>query len=140
MTPQEEPVQVVRECCCGLDVHKKTVVACALVGSAGRRIRREERTFATTSAGLLALLDWLVGLDCSEVAMESTGVSWKPIYNLLEGHLTVTVVTAEHLKQVPGRKTDVSDAAWIAGLVRHGLLRANFIPDRPQRELRELTR
>jgi transposase len=135
-----EPVQVVHERCCGLDVHKKMVQACVLVGVPGGRVRREERSFSTVVAGLLALLDWLVELGCTHVAMESTGVYWKPIYNLLEDQLTVIVANAEHIKQVPGRKTDVSDAAWIAGLLRHGLLRPSFIPDRPQRELRELTR
>jgi transposase len=89
---------------------------------------------------LLALLDWLVSAGCTHVAMESTGVYWKPIYNLLEGTLTVQVVNAQHIKQVPGRKTDVGDAAWIAGLLRHGLLRPSFVPDRAQRELREVTR
>jgi len=136
----EEPVHVVQERCCGLDVQKKTVMACALVGVPGGRVRREERTFGTTVAGLRALLDWLVALGCTHSAMESTGVNWKPIYNLLEDQLTVIVATAAHRKQGPGGKTDVGDAAWIAGLLRHGLLRPSFIPDRPQRELREVTR
>jgi transposase len=92
------------------------------------------------TADLLALLDWLLERGCTHVAMESTGVLWKPLYNLLEGALEVWVVNAQHIKQVPGRKTDVKDAAWIAELLRHGLLRPSFIPDRPQRELRELTR
>ncbi len=90
--------------------------------------------------GLLALLDWLLDLGCTAVAMESTGVYWKPIVNLLEGHLTILVANAQHIKQVPGRKTDMADAAWIAGLLRHGLLRPSFIPTRQQRQLRDLTR
>jgi transposase len=89
---------------------------------------------------LLALLDWLVAAGCTHVAMESTGVYWKPLYNLLEGHVEILVVNAQHIKQVPGRKTDVNDAAWIASLLRHGLLRPSFVPARAQRELRELTR
>ena len=92
------------------------------------------------SADLLALADWLARLGCTHVAMESTGVYWKPLFNLLEGQFTVWAVNAQHIKQVPGRKTDVSDAAWIAGLLRHGLVRPSFIPDQEQRELREGTR
>jgi transposase len=140
MAEQEGPLQVVQGCCAGLDVHKKTVQACVLRSAPGRRVAHEQRTFGTTSEDLLALLDWLTLLGCTVVAMESTGVYWKPIYNLLEGTLQVVVVNAQHIKQVPGRKTDVSDAAWIASLLRHGLLRPSFIPDRPQRELREVTR
>jgi transposase len=140
MAEQEGPLQVVQGCCAGLDVHKKTVQACVLRSAPGRRVASEQRTFGTTSEDLRALLDWLTLLGCTVVAMESTGVYWKPIYNLLEGTLQVVVVNAQHIKQVPGRKTDVSDAAWIASLLRHGLLRPSFIPDRPQRELRGVTR
>jgi transposase len=139
-TEKAEPVRVVHARCCGLDVHTKTVQACALIETPEGRVRREERTFSTVVAGLLGLLDWLLDLGCTAVAMESTGVYWKPIYNLLEGHLIVQVVNAQHIKQVPGRKTDVGDAAWIAGLLRHGLLRPSFIPTRQQRQLRDLTR
>src|SRR6266704_1592694 len=89
---------------------------------------------------LLEMLDWLEAAGCTHVAMESTGVYWKPLYNLFEGHLEVLVVNAQHMRNLPGRKTDVADATWIAGLLRHGLLKPSFIPDRPQRELRELTR
>jgi transposase len=103
--------------------------------------RKEVRTFGTMTADLLALTDWLVAADCPAVAMESTGSFWQPLYNLLEGVIPeILVVNAAHIKQVPGRKTDVKDAEWIADLLRHGLLRASFIPDRAQRELRELTR
>src|SRR6184192_3197964 len=134
-------MDVVYERCCGLDVHKKTVVACLLTPGVGGRPKREIRTFGTYTRDLLALADWLGEAGCTHVAMESTGSYWKPIYNLLEGVIDeVVVVNAAHIKQVPGRKTDVKDAEWIADLLRHGLLRASFIPDRPQRELRELTR
>lgn len=126
--------------CCGLDVHKKTVVACVLVTEAGKAVHKEVRTFSTMSADLLGLADWLHDCDCTHVAMESTGVYWRPLYNLLEDDFTLLVVNAQHIKAVPGRKTDVADSEWIADLLRHGLLRASFIPPRPQRELRELTR
>lgn len=121
--------------CCGLDVHKKSVVACAITPEG-----RQTRTFRTMTGDLLALADWLKEREVSQVAMESTGVYWKPVYNLLEDEFTVMVVNAAHIKAVPGRKTDVKDAEWIAELLQHGLLRASFIPDRAQRELRELTR
>lgn len=128
-------MEVVYERCCGLDVHKKTVVACVItpegVGT---------RTFGTMPKDLLKLGDWLAEGRVTHVAMESTGVFWKPIYNLLEGDFTVLVVNAHHIKAVPGRKTDVKDAEWIADLLRHGLVRGSFIPDRSQRELRELVR
>ena len=121
--------------CCGLDVHKKSVVACVITLEA-----QETRTFGTMTNDLLALADWLKEQAVSHVAMESAGVYWKPVFNLLEDEFTVMVVNARHIKAVPGRKTDVKDAQWIADLLRHGLLRASFIPDRPQRELRELIR
>ena len=123
-----------------MDVHKKTVVACLIVpGPQGRPVK-EVRTFGTMTDDLLALVDWVVAAGCTHVAMESTGSYWKPLYNLLEGVLEVLVVNAARIKAVPGRKTDVRDCEWIADLLRHGLLQASFIPDRPQRELRELTR
>lgn len=127
-------MQVVYERCAGLDVHKKTVVACALTPD-----DKEVRTFGTTTAEIKALAAWLHEQAIGVVAMESTGVYWKPLYNLLEqGGLELLVVNAQHMKAVPGRKTDVKDAEWIADLLRHGLLRGSFIPDRAQRELREL--
>jgi transposase len=123
-------------CCCGMDVHKKTVVAC-LVGPSGKEVRR----FGTMTADLLAMIAWVRKQDCQMVAMESTGSSWKPLYNLLEADgIPAMVVNAQHIKQVPGRKTDVKDAEWIADLLRHGLLTASFIPDRHQRELAALVR
>jgi len=128
-------VQVLYERCCGLDVHKKTVAACVVTPEG-----QETRTFSTMTNDLLRLRDWLREKRITHVAMESTGVFWKPIYNLLEDDFTLLVVNAYHLKAVPGRKTDVKDAEWIANLLRHGLIRGSFIPDRPQRELRELVR
>ena len=121
--------------CCGLDVHKKSVVAWVITPEG-----RETRRFGTTTGKLLALTDWLKEQGVTHVAMESTGVYWKPVYNLLEEEFQVMVVNAAHIKAVPGRKTDVKDAQWIAELLQHGLLRPSFIPARPQRELRELTR
>ena len=127
-------------CCAGLDVHKETVAACVRrVDSAGR-VRKEVRTFGTTTSELLKLLDWLSAEGAQAAAMESTGVFWKPIWNILEGSLTLILVNARHIKNVPGRKTDVKDCDWIAQLLQHGLLRPSFVPDRPQRELRDLTR
>jgi transposase len=117
--------------CCGLDIHKRTVVACLFVPGAEGTPTKEIRTFGTMTNDLLALSEWLAAAECSHVAMESTGVFWKPIYNLLESSFGVLVVNAQHVKAVLGRKTDVRDAEWIGDLLRHGLLRASFIPDRP---------
>jgi transposase len=128
-------MQVVYEHCCGLDVHKKMVVACVITPE-GKQIR----SFGTLTKQLLELSDWLARQGVTHVAMESTGVYWKPVCNILEEGLEVLVVNAKHVKIVPGRKTDVKDAEWIADLLRHGLLRASFVPDRAQRELRELVR
>lgn len=128
-------MQVLHERCCGLDVHKRTVVGCVITSEG-----QETRTFGAVTKNLLALADWLKEQGVTHVAMESTGVFWKPVYNLLEGDFTVLVVNAQHIKAVPGRKTDVKDAEWIADLLRHGLVRGSYIPDRPQRELRELVR
>jgi len=133
-------MEVVHPRCCGIDVHKQTVVACLLCSTADGTPSKEVRTYGTMTADLLQLADWLTSTGCTRVAMESTGVYWKPIYNLLEGTLEVLVVNARHIKNVPGRKTDVRDGEWIAELLRHGLLQPSFIPDRPQRDLRELTR
>jgi transposase len=133
-------MDVVCERCAGIDVHKKSVAVCVLTPGPKGAPAKEVRSFGTMTADLLELLDWLLARGCTHVAMESTGVFWKPLYNLFEGALEVWVVNAQHIKNVPGRKTDVKDAEWIAELLRHGLLRPSFIPDRPQRELRELTR
>ncbi len=124
----------------GLDVHKKSVVAAAIVQQADGSWRQEKRTFGTMTADLLALSDWLQGLGVSHVAMESTGEYWKPVFNILENNFEVMIVNAQHISRVPGRKTDQSDAEWIAELLQYGLLKASFIPPLGQRELRELTR
>ncbi|MDJ8809503.1 IS110 family transposase [Salmonella enterica] len=129
-------MQVVYPHCCGLDVHKKTVTACAITPKG-----KEIRTFSTMTDDLIQMADWIKSHRCTHVAMESTGVYWKPIFNLLElEELHIMVVNAQHIKAVPGRKTDVKDAEWIADLLRHGLLQGSFIPKREQRELRELVR
>jgi transposase len=133
-------MDVIYERCAGLDVHKKTVVACRMVPTEAGLWQAETRTFPTMTADLLALADWLRAAAVTHVAMESTGVYWKPIYNILEGDFEVLLVNAKHIKQVPGRKTDVKDAQWIAQLLRHGLLKGSFIPEAPQRALRDLVR
>jgi transposase len=133
--------------CCGLDVHKRTVVAAIRIVDSNANLHEEVRTFATTTCGLLELGDWLVELDVDKAAMESTGVYWKPVWNLLEGRSTrsgkrleLMLVNARHVRNVPGRKTDVRDCQWIAQLLSGGLLSPSFVPPRPQRELRDLTR
>jgi transposase len=130
-------MQVVQEVCCGLDVHKKSVTACVL-WAAGRR--RQTREFGTFTKDLLELAAWLRVCGVTQVALESTGVYWKPEWNLLEGQFEVLLVNAQHIKAVPGRKTDQKDSEWIADLLQHGLLRASFVPPTPTRELRDLTR
>ena len=134
-------MQVVYQRCCGLDVHKETVVACVLQSGAAGRVRREVRTFSTMTAALRALSAWLRQERVEQVAMESTGVYWWPVFNVLEeeGH-AVVLVNPQHMKAVRGRKTDVKDSAWLADLLRHGLVQASFIPPEPIRQLRELTR
>lgn len=126
--------------CAGLDVHKKTVVACVLVADAAGGLRANKRSFATTLAGLEQLAAWLLSYGVTHVVMESTGVYWKPVYNVLAVQCEVWVVNAQHVKQVPGRKTDWNDAEWLARLMRYGLLERSFIPVVEQRELRDLTR
>ncbi len=133
-------MEIVARCCCGLDVHKKLVVACLRELDAAGRLRKEVRTFGTMTADLLALAEWLAAAGCTQVAMESTGVYWRPVFNLLHDQCEVLVVNAQHIKAVPGRKTDIKDAEWIAELLQYGLLRGSFIPPQPQRELRDLTR
>ena len=126
--------------CAGIDVHKKTAVVCVRCADGPGKPRQEVRTFGTMTGSLLALSDWLAERGVSHVAMESTGVYWKPVYHLLEGRFEVLLVNAQHIKQVPGRKTDVKDCQWIAELLQHGLLKASFVPPPPVRELRDLTR
>src|SRR5262245_61856204 len=133
-------MDIVYPCCAGLDVHKQTVVACVRRWRDGGKVHKEVRTFGTMTADLLALSDWLTQVGVTHVAMESTGVYWKPVWNILEGAFQMLLVNARHIKQVPGRKTDVKDSEWIAQLLPHGLLRGSFAPPAPQRELRELTR
>ena len=128
-------MQVLYPCCCGIDVHAKTVVACLIKDG-----KRQTRTFSTMTDDLLRLSDWLISEGCTHVAIESTGVYWKPVFNILETSLAVILVNARHVKAVPGRKTDLRDCEWLADLLRHGLLKASFIPPLEIRELRELMR
>ena len=124
----------------GLDVHQETVVACVLIGAPGERPSKEIRTFRTMTRDLEALRDWLQELGVTHIGMESTGVYWRPVYAVLEGHFELIVGNARHIRNVPGRKTDVKDAEWIADLVRHGLIAKSYVPPAPLRELRELLR
>jgi transposase len=128
------------ECCAGLDVHQATVVACVNSGPSNKRSRKEVRTFGTTRVALEEMRDWLAASGCTLVAMESTGIYWHPVYAALEGHFELTVGNAQHIKNVPGRKTDVKDCEWISDLARHGLIAKSFVPPRPVRDLRDLTR
>jgi len=134
-------MEVVHARCCGLDVHKKSVVACVLITQPDGNTERYIRTFKTMTTDLVALSDWLSTLSVSHVALESTGVYWRPVYNVLEDdERTLLLVNPQHMRAVPGKKTDVKDAEWIADLLRHGLLRGSFIPPVPIRVIRELTR
>jgi transposase len=133
-------MQVMHQRCAGLDVHKRTVVACVLITRADGGVDKHTSTFGTMTADLLALSDWLRSHGVTHAAMESTGVYWRPIYQLLEGQFTLLVANAQHIHRMPGRKTDVTDAEWLADLLRHGLIAPSFVPAQPQRELRELTR
>jgi transposase len=133
-------MDVLHRCCAGLDVHKRSVVACVRRVDPAGKVSKTIKTFATMTTDLLALSDWLAVQGVAVVAMESTGSYWKPVFNLLESRFEVVLVNAHHIKNVPGRKTDVKDSEWIAQLLQHGLLRPSFIPPRPTRELRDLTR
>jgi transposase len=133
-------MEAIVERCCGLDVHQASVAACLLTGTADQKPRREVRHFGTTRRELEAMDEWLMAAGCTHVAMESTGVYWQPVYAVLEGHFELVVGNAHHIKNVPGRKTDVKDCEWIADLARHGLIAPSFVPPAPIRELRELTR
>ena len=135
-----DTMEVIYRCVSGLDVHKQSVVACRRRLLEGGKVDKEVKTFGTTTASLLALLDWLREWQVSHVAMESTGVYWKPIWNILEGHMELLLVNARHLKTVPGRKTDVKDCEWIAQLMQYGLLKASFVPSPEIRQWRDLTR
>jgi transposase len=127
------------ERCCGLDVHKSSVTACVRVAKKGV-LHQETKEFAATTQGLFVLRDWLVSFEVQLVGMEATGVYWKPIYYMLEDDFELWLLNAEHLKHVPGRKTDAKDAEWICQLVEHGLVRPSFVPPKEIRELRNLTR
>jgi transposase len=137
-------MEAILECCCGLDVHRDNVVACILKGPHDQKPERTIKTFSSLPDGLKKLRFWLEEENCRHAAMESTGVYWRPVYSILEdafdGSMVAMVVNARHMRNVPGKKTDMKDAEWIAQLLRSGLLDANFIPSRPVRELRELTR
>jgi transposase len=135
----ETIMQVIHRRCAGLDVHKQTVVACVRIAQNGEAAQHVQ-TFATTTTGLLALADWLASHDVAVVGMEATGVYWKPVWHVLEGHFELVLANAAHVKNVPGRKTDVSDAMWLADLLAHGLIRASFVPPQAVQELRTLTR
>ena len=128
------------ERCCGLDVHKETIAACVRLGGRTGKAEQHVQTFGTTVGELLVLRDWLAAHGVTHVAMESTGVYWKPVFYALESDFTCLLVNAAHIKQVPGRKTDVKDCVWIAQLLEHGLLRGSFVPPAPIRDLRDLTR
>ncbi len=128
------------ERCCGIDVHKESLTACLLSGSLSGKPKVSIKTFTTMTYGLLELKDWLEQEGCTHIAIESTGVYWKPVFNILEGSLTVVLANARDIKNVPGHKTDVKDCQWIAQLLRCGLIKASFIPPKPIRELRDLTR
>src|SRR5688572_30647759 len=125
---------------CGIDVGEATLTACLLVGGAEAKPRKSVRTFATVTRELIRLREWLISERCTHVAMEATGIYWIPIFVELEGYFDITVANAHHIKAVPGRKTDVKDAEWIADLLRHGLLKKSFVPPKEIRQLRDLTR
>lgn len=133
-------MDAILERCAGLDVHQETVVACVMYGPLDRKPKQETKTFSTTTKGLLELHDWLHQYECTHIAMESTGVYWKPVWNVLEGSFTLVLANAKRIKNVPGRKTDVKDAAWIAQLLRCGLITPSFVPPENIRDLRDYTR
>ena len=133
-------MEVLYRVCCGLDVHQASVTACLRSPGDGPQRRQEVRTFGTTTRELLQLADWLTAAGCTHVAMESTGIYWRPVYNILEGSVELSLVNAQHVKMVPGRKTDVRDSAWLAQLLELGLLRRSFVPPAAQRELRDVVR
>ena len=132
-------MKVLHPRCAGLDVHKDEVVACIRVVT-GSQVTHEVRRFQTTTRGLLDLADWVQADACTHVAMEATGIYWRPVWHVLEGHADLVLANAAHIKNVPGRKSDVNDAVWIADLLAHGLIQASMVPPAPIREMRDLTR
>ncbi|WP_157067256.1 IS110 family transposase, partial [Alicyclobacillus shizuokensis] len=134
-------MEAILERCAGLDVHQESIVACVLVGPLDRSPKSEIRTFGTMVDDLLALADWLSETGCTHVAMESTGIYWKPVWNVLEAFdFELLLANAHHIKNLPGRKTDMKDAEWIAKLLRCGLIEGSFVPSQEIRDLRDLTR
>lgn len=133
-------MEAIIERCCGIDVHKKTITACLMTGAAGKTPSKTIKTFSTMTQDLLACRDWLISEGCTHAVVESTGVYWKPLFNVLEDAIEVILANARHIKNVPGRKTDVKDCEWLAQLLRHGLVKGSFIPPKPIRQLRDLTR
>ena len=133
-------MQVLYPRCSGLDLHKKTVVACVMISYPNGKVEKSIRTFSTMTAQLLAMSDWLASLEVTHVAMESTGIYWRPMYNVLEGRFQLILANAHHIKALPGRKTDVKDCEWMADLLRHGLIPPSFIPPKAVRTVRDLMR
>lgn len=137
---EEQFVSIIHPICCGLDIHKKKISACLITVDSFGNEESIIKEFGTFTNELIELRDWLLEYDCPIVAMESTGIYWRPVHNVLEGFMEVILVNARHIKNVPGRKTDISDSKWLAGLLRHGLIKGSFIPDKDVRQWRELTR
>src|SRR3712207_3171536 len=136
----ETKMEAIIERCAGLDIHQATVVACVLIAEAGGKPRKAIRTFSTMTRDLEAMRDWLQELGVTHIGMETTGIYWKPFHAVLEGHFELIVANAHHIRNVPGRKTDVKDAEWLADLIRHGLVKPSFVPPPPIRELRDIVR
>src|SRR3990172_4111453 len=133
-------MEAIFENCCGIDVHKKTLTACIMIGGEGKITKKEIRTYSTMTEDIEGLRDWLKSEGVTHVAMESTGIYWRPVYNILEEGFEIMLVNARHIKNVPGRKTDVADSEWLCRLLRNGLLNGSFIPPIYIRQLRDLTR
>ena len=133
-------VQIIHPICCGIDVHKKEISACLITVDTDGNEKYEIKKFSTFTDELIKFKNWLIEENCPVAAMESTGVYWQPIHNILESHMEIFLLNARHIKNVPGRKTDIEDSKWLAGLLRHGLSRGSFIPDAQIREWRDLTR
>jgi transposase len=133
-------MEIIFERCCGIDVHKETLTACIMIGEGGKVTKKEIRTYTTMTEDIEQLRDWLKSEGVTHVAMESTGIYWRPIFNILEEDFEIILANARHIKNVPGRKTDVKDSEWLCKLLRNGLIRGSFIPPKPIRQLRDLTR